>query len=297
MTSIDGVAVIDKPAGLTSHDVVAQVRRALGTRKVGHAGTLDPMATGVLVIGVGRATRLLGYLSRTQKAYAATIRLGSATTSDDAMGEAITVCEPSHLAALTDEGIIAAINTFVGEISQIPSAVSAVKVDGKRAHARIRAGETVQLEPRMVRVTQFDVRRITRLPEAIDVDVDVTCSSGTYIRALARDLGDLLSVGGHLTALRRTRVGTFDSPVQLAAFLEEPKLLSLGEAVSGNLPTHVLNDADTRLVRNGVRITWPADLAPMLTALVASSGELIALAEPAGTDMGYPVVFHPGGPS
>lgn len=297
MTSIDGVAVIDKPAGLTSHDVVAQVRRVLGTRKVGHAGTLDPMATGVLVIGVGRATRLLGYLSRTQKEYSATIRLGSSTSTDDAMGEVLAKCAPAELEATTDDGIRTAAGTFVGEISQVPSAVSAVKVDGRRAHARVREGETVQLEPRTVQVTRFDVQGITRVPGAIDVDVQVVCSSGTYVRALARDMGALLGVGGHLTALRRTRVGTFDAPMPLEVFAKDPQLLSLAQAVQGQLQTHVLDDAHVHLVSNGVRIAWPEALPPTLTALLASSGELIALAEPAGTDMGYPVVFQAGGPS
>jgi tRNA pseudouridine55 synthase len=297
MTKVDGVAVIDKPAGLTSHDVVAQIRRALGTRKVGHAGTLDPMATGVLVVGVGRATRLLGHLSRTDKAYTATIRLGSATTTDDAMGDVLNVCAPGDLDAHSDGGIRAAAATFVGDISQVPSAVSAVKIDGKRAHARVRAGESVHLAPRPVHIAQCDVRQITRILGAVDVDVEVTCSTGTYIRALARDLGVLLGVGGHLTALRRTRVGSFDAPIPLADFVESPHLLSLAEAVEGNLPVHMLDEADARLVRNGVRLPWPMALEPTLTALVASSGELLALAEPAGVDMGYAVVFHPGGAS
>ncbi|WOQ18331.1 tRNA pseudouridine(55) synthase TruB [Raineyella sp. W15-4] len=205
-----GLLVIDKPAGLTSHDVVARARRILGTRKVGHAGTLDPMATGVLILGVGRATRLLGHLALHDKAYDATIRLGQVTLTDDAEGE---VVASAGAVGLTDDAIRAAMATFTGAIAQRPSAVSAIKVDGKRSYARVRAGEQVELPARPVTVSRFDLlaRRDAHADEVAVVDLDVTveCSTGTYVRALARDLGEALGTGGHLTALRRTRVGGF----------------------------------------------------------------------------------------
>ncbi len=198
----DGVVVVDKPAGLTSHDVVARLRRILRTRKIGHAGTLDPMATGVLVCGVGRATKLLGHLALDDKAYTATIRLGATTTTDDAEGEVVAHADPG---SVTDAAVAAGIAALTGPILQVPSAVSAIKVDGRRAYARVRAGEQVVLPARPVTVAAFTLldRR------GADLDVVVECSSGTYVRALARDLGAALGVGGHLIALRRTRVGPF----------------------------------------------------------------------------------------
>jgi tRNA pseudouridine55 synthase len=202
MLEPSGLVVVDKPAGLTSHDVVARLRRILRTRKVGHAGTLDPMATGVLVCGVGRGTKLLGHLALDTKAYTATIRLGTTTTTDDAQGEVVTSADP---AAVSDEAVAAGIAALTGPILQVPSSVSAIKIDGRRAYARVRAGEQVVLPPRPVTVAAFTllVRR------GADLDVAVECSSGTYVRALARDLGAAVGVGGHLTALRRTRVGPF----------------------------------------------------------------------------------------
>ena len=199
-----GLVVVDKPAGITSHDVVARVRRLAGTRKVGHAGTLDPMATGVLVVGVDRATRLLGHLTLTDKSYAATVRLGVSTTTDDAEGE---VVESHPTDALTEDPVRKALAAFTGEIDQVPSAVSAIKVDGKRAYARVRDGEQVDLPARRVTVHRLEVVSIDL--DAATVAIEVDCSSGTYIRAIARDLGTALGVGGHLTALRRTAVGPF----------------------------------------------------------------------------------------
>ncbi|HOC13801.1 MAG TPA: tRNA pseudouridine(55) synthase TruB [Propionicimonas sp.] len=224
-----GLVVVDKPSGWTSHQVVARCRRLLGTRKVGHAGTLDPMATGLLLVGFGRATRLLGYLAKAPKTYVATIRLGQSTITDDAEGEVVAAV---GAAGLTEGDVRAALPAFTGVISQVPSAVSAIKVDGKRAYARVRAGEDVQLAAREVTVSRFEVLAVRRATSAertvsrhdgeepsisvvdsgypvavLDVDVVVDCSSGTYIRALARDLGERLGVGGHLTALRRTRIG------------------------------------------------------------------------------------------
>jgi tRNA pseudouridine55 synthase len=202
----DGLIVVDKPAGMTSHDVVARVRRLAKTRRVGHGGTLDPMATGVLIIGVNRATRLLTYVIGSGKSYTATIRLGEATVTDDAEGD---VTARAGTAGVTDEAIRAGLAVQVGEIDQVPSAVSAIKINGQRAYKRVRDGEDVEIPARRVTVSRLDVLDIRRPgdPDVIDVDVDVTCSSGTYIRAIARDLGTGLGVGGHLTALRRTAVG------------------------------------------------------------------------------------------
>jgi tRNA pseudouridine55 synthase len=204
-----GILLVDKPDGWTSHDIVARTRRLAGTRKVGHAGTLDPMATGLLILGLNSSTRLLTYIVGTDKEYLATIRLGRSTTTDDAEGEPIAQASADEVAVVGEDAIRAGITKLTGEIEQVPSAVSAIKVDGKRAYARVRAGEEVVLAARPVTVSEFDVLGLRRSAEAIDVDVRVVCSSGTYIRSLARDLGAGLGVGGHLTALRRTRVGPF----------------------------------------------------------------------------------------
>ncbi|MFY1701004.1 tRNA pseudouridine(55) synthase TruB [Micromonospora sp. WMMA1923] len=205
--STDGLIVVDKPAGMTSHDVVARIRRFARTRRVGHGGTLDPMATGVLVIGVGRATRLLTYVIGAGKSYTATIRLGQATVTDDAEGE---VTDTAPAGAVTDEAVRAALTALTGEIDQVPSAVSAIKINGQRSYHRVRQGESVELPARRVTVSRLDLLAVRRdTPDVVDVDVAVTCSSGTYIRAIARDAGRALGVGGHLTALRRTAVGGF----------------------------------------------------------------------------------------
>ncbi len=238
-----GIVVVDKPAGLTSHDVVARLRRILTTRKIGHAGTLDPMATGVLVCGVGRGTKLLGHLALDTKAYTATVRLGAATTTDDAEGETITTADASDV----DEAAVrAGMAELTGAIEQVPSSVSAIKVDGQRAYARVRAGEEVVLPARPVTVSAFELLALRRTGPFLDLDVAVECSSGTYVRALARDLGAGLAVGGHLTALRRTRVGPFGleharSLEQLAA---APALsLPLDAAVDAAFPRRDV-DAD-----------------------------------------------------
>jgi tRNA pseudouridine55 synthase len=201
-----GIVIVDKPAGLTSHDVVGRCRRIFGTRKVGHAGTLDPMATGVLVVGIERATKILGLLTATDKSYAATIRLGQTTSTEDAEGEVLQTLPAGHV---TDAQIGAAVAALRGDIAQIPSSVSAIKVDGERAYKLAREGRPVELAARPVRIDRFDVTSVRRVDDFVDVDVAVDCSSGTYIRALARDVGVALGVGGHLTALRRTRVGGF----------------------------------------------------------------------------------------
>jgi tRNA pseudouridine55 synthase len=246
----DGLVVVDKPAGLTSHDVVAKVRRLAGTRRVGHAGTLDPMATGVLVVGVNRATRLLGHLTLTDKAYDATVRLGATTVTDDAEGEVVATADASHV---TDDAIASGVSTLTGEIMQVPSAVSAVKVDGKRSYRRVREGEQVELPARPVTVSTLTVRGLRRTPRLVDVDVHVVCSSGTYVRALARDLGAALGVGGHLTALRRTRVGPYDLAMarSLDQLGERFDLLPIAEAARAAFPGRDVDTDQARVLAHG----------------------------------------------
>lgn len=205
-TPLPGIVVVDKPAGMTSHDVVGRCRRLFGTRKVGHAGTLDPMATGVLVVGIERATKILGLLTATDKSYAATIRLGQTTSTEDAEGELLQTVPADDVTDAAIEGAVAGLR---GDIEQVPSSVSAIKVDGQRAYKLAREGKAVELAARPVRIDRFEVVGTRRHDSVVDVDVEVDCSSGTYIRALARDVGATLGVGGHLTALRRTRVGRF----------------------------------------------------------------------------------------
>jgi tRNA pseudouridine55 synthase len=231
VTAPDGLVVVDKPGGMTSHDVVARVRRLAGTRKVGHAGTLDPMATGVLVLGLGRATRLLGHLMLTDKTYDATVRLGAATTTDDAEGE---VTSTASTDGLSDLDVRQALADFVGEIQQVPSSVSAIKVDGRRAYDRVRDGEQVELDARTVRVDSIEVSDL----RGTDLDLSVRCSSGTYIRAIARDLGERLGVGGHLVALRRTAVGpyTLDLAHTLEQLETELVVLPIAEAARQAFP-------------------------------------------------------------
>jgi tRNA pseudouridine55 synthase len=261
---------------MTSHDVVAKLRRIVGTRKVGHAGTLDPMATGVLVVGVEKATRLLHYVSGTVKEYRATIRLGQTTHTDDAEGELRATVDAGHL---TPEQIAAAMAPFVGEIAQVPSSVSAIKQDGKRAYERVRAGESVTLPPRHVTITRFEAMELRREGQLFDVDVAVECSSGTYVRALARDVGAALGVGGHLTALRRTRVGGFDIndalTLEQLAQAPEPVTLGLSDAVSAQFPRRELNSEQTAKLRHGVAVE-PAGITGTYGAF-DSSGHVIAL--------------------
>ncbi|MFL6003004.1 MAG: tRNA pseudouridine(55) synthase TruB [Nocardioides sp.] len=276
MTTESGLVIVDKPAGITSHDVVSRVRRLAGTRKVGHAGTLDPLATGVLVIGLHRATRLLGHLTLTEKAYDATIRLGATTTTDDAEGERLSSAPTGGL----DEGRIrSALAAFVGDIEQVPTAVSAIKVDGRRAYDRVRAGEDVQLAARPVTVHALDVHRLRPAGELIEVDVSVRCSSGTYIRAIARDLGAALGVGGHLGALRRTAVGPFtlDTAHTLDQLADQLTVLPIAEAARTSFPSRDLGAAQAGDVRHGRQIDADLD---GLTALFAPDGEFLALYEP-----------------
>jgi tRNA pseudouridine55 synthase len=246
----NGLVVVDKPGALTSHDVVARIRRLAGTRKVGHAGTLDPMATGVLLVGVGKATRLLGHLALTEKAYDATVRLGTATSTDDAEGEPLGHVPAGHL---TEAEVTSAAQRFVGDIEQRPSAVSAIKVDGRRAYARVRAGETVDLPARPVTVHELVVHAVRAEGDHLDVDVTVRCSSGTYVRAIARDLGAALGVGGHLTRLRRTAVGPFSltEAHTLDALADAFAVLDLATVARRCFPSYHLDAAQARDVGYG----------------------------------------------
>ena len=292
MTAPDGLLVVDKPAGWTSHDVVARTRRLAGTRKVGHAGTLDPMATGVLVLGVGRATRLLGHLALTDKAYAATIRLGAVTVTDDAEGELVATVDAS---AVTDAAVAAAVAGLTGPLEQVPSAVSAIKVDGKRAYARVRAGEDVELPARRVTVSRFEV--LSRRGD--DLDVVVECTSGTYVRALARDLGAALGVGGHLTALRRTRVGPFGLETastldQLAAQgAVDAAVVLLDAAVAASLPRRDLTPDEAVDLSHGRKLALSG--VPGTLGAFAPDGRCIALLVDVGTAARPSVVFAPAG--
>ncbi|MFD9740220.1 tRNA pseudouridine(55) synthase TruB [Umezawaea sp. NPDC059074] len=288
-----GLVVIDKPDGMTSHDVVARVRRILGTRKVGHAGTLDPMATGVLVLGIERATKLLGHLALDSKAYLSTISLGSSTTTDDAEGEVLSTVDAS---AVPEDDIRAGVAKLTGPIQQVPSAVSAVKVDGKRAYARVRDGEQVDLPPRPVTVHRFDVLSIRREGATTELDVMVECSSGTYVRALARDLGADLGVGGHLAALRRTRVGPFD--LRVARTLEkleaDPGLsLDLDSAVATAFPRREIDPAEVVALSHGQRL--PAGGFDGTYGVFGPDGHVVALAKDEDGVARSVVVLSPAG--
>jgi tRNA pseudouridine55 synthase len=275
-----GLVVVDKPAGWTSHDVVARVRRLAGTRKVGHAGTLDPMATGVLVLGVERATKLLTYVVGADKEYRATIRLGVTTTTDDAEGETQEVRDATDV---TDDAVHAGLAALTGPIQQVPSAVSAIKVDGRRAYAMVRAGEAVDLPARPVVVHRLDVEDVRRGDAVVDVDVTVVCSSGTYVRALARDLGAGLGVGGHLTALRRTRVGGYG--LDVAATLEELetdlRLLPLADAARSTFAARALTPEEATALSYGKPVDvlpdGPSGTPDAPVAAFAPDGTLVAL--------------------
>lgn len=278
--AISGVLLIDKPTGLTSHDVVGRVRKALGMRRVGHAGTLDPMATGVLVVGVGPTTRLLGIVGGHDKEYEATMRLGASTTTDDREGDVLSSAEESAVAAIEDERIVCSIGRFVGTIAQRPSAVSAVKIDGKRAYERVRSGEEVELPERTVSITAFDVMEVRRFTKYIDVDVRVECSAGTYIRALARDLGASLGVGGHLTALRRMRSGAVRASecIDLDDVRRE-NLIRPGTFARRELPAIDISEADAVRARHGSPLPLSLPDAPAV-ALIGPEDDLVAVVEP-----------------
>ena len=281
----DGLVIVDKPGGMTSHDVVARIRRLAGTKRVGHAGTLDPMATGVLVVGVEKATRLLGYLALTEKQYDATIRLGQSTSTDDAEGE---LTGGASAADLMPQALAVAVQGLTGEIEQVPPAVSAIKVDGQRAYKLTRAGAAPDLKPRPVTVHEFTVTAIRPAEGGLlDVDATVRCSSGTYIRALARDLGNNLGTGGHLTRLRRTRVGGYglEGARTLEHLAERFEVLPLAQAASAAFPRRDLSADEARRLAHGGRLAAAAAPGPgdsaagagVPTAAYAPDGTLIAL--------------------
>ena len=271
-----GLLIVDKPAGMTSHDVVGRVRRLAGTRRVGHAGTLDPMATGVLVIGIEKATRLLGHLTLHEKRYLGTVRLGATTSTDDAEGETLATADAS---AITDESIADAFEALVGEIQQVPPAVSAIKVDGVRSYARARKGEEVVLAPRVVTVHALDVLAVRRAGSSVDVDLDVRCAAGTYIRSLARDAGAALGVGGHLTALRRTGSGPYsiDRATPLDDVDVRRHLLPIADAAAAAFPRRDVDESMARAVSYGQAL--PPTGVPGAVAVFGPDGTLLALVE------------------
>ncbi|BBZ23570.1 tRNA pseudouridine(55) synthase TruB [Mycolicibacter hiberniae] len=286
-----GLVIVDKPAGMTSHDVVSRCRRAFGTRKVGHAGTLDPMATGVLVIGIERATKILGLLTASEKSYAGTVRLGQTTSTEDAEGEVLQTTSASHL---TDPQIATAIAGLRGDIAQVPSAVSAIKVDGKRSYQLVREGRAVALPARPVRIERFELLAVRRDDPFVDLDVEVDCSAGTYIRALARDLGAALGVGGHLTALRRTRAGSFglDQARTLDELQEHPVLsYPIDEACLRAFARRDLTEQEALDAGHG-RPLSPAGINGVYAA-TAPDGRVIALLEDAPRRTKSVVVIRP----
>jgi tRNA pseudouridine55 synthase len=300
MTTPDGLLIVDKPAGWTSHDVVARCRRLCGTRRVGHAGTLDPMATGVLVLGINRATKLLTFLVGCDKTYAGTIRLGQSTITDDAEGD---ITASHDVSGLSVEAVQDAVAGLTGEISQVPSSVSAIKVDGQRSYARVRAGQDVVLTARPVTVSRFDIldqrTRTAGGRQVWDLDVILDVSSGTYIRALARDLGTVLGVGGHLTALRRTRVGRFGldsahslADLEIASEADAMPLITLSAAARDSFDVRELTTAEATAVGYGQRIpSKPAGRRQPIAAF-APEGDLVAVLDESGTLAKAHVVFQ-----
>jgi tRNA pseudouridine55 synthase len=303
--SRSGILLVDKPQGMTSHDVVSRTRKAAGTRKVGHAGTLDPMATGLLLLGVNSATRLLTYLVGLDKEYLATIRLGASTVTDDAEGEVTAVAPVEQVDALIPLDIDRAVGDLTGVIQQVPSTVSAIKVDGKRAYARARAGEQVELAARTVTIPAFEVLQNALVADFgsdgprqfWDVSVRVACSSGTYVRALARDLGSALGVGGHLTSLRRTRVGPFSvtDAAQLDDLDVDGALLRPAEVAARLFPVLNLSPRQTTDLEHGRRLRRDAvvgfDGVEGPVAAVAGDGRLVGLVEPIGAEFKVLVNF------
>lgn len=285
-----GLLIIDKPAGMTSHDVVAKLRKVCKTKRVGHGGTLDPMATGLLIIGVEAGTKALQFVSAASKTYDATIRLGMSTHTDDAQGEEVSRTDASHI---TDEQIRSGLAAMVGEIDQVPSSVSAIKVDGQRAYALVRAGESVELKSRRVTIFRLDVHSIDRHGELVDVAVTVECSSGTYIRAIARDLGAGLGVGGHLTSLRRTHACGFS--LDDAHRWDEPGLtpLPLRQALTAFMPEIRVDDSLIPKVFNGLNLewSWPAIAGPVMV-IAAESDRLLAIGEESDRKLIYHAVFN-----
>jgi tRNA pseudouridine55 synthase len=288
-----GLVIVDKPQGLTSHDVVARIRKLVGTKRVGHAGTLDPMATGVLVVGIEKATRLLGHLALTDKEYTGTVRLGQTTDSDDADGTMIAAVPVTNV---SDAQIQAAVGDLSGDIQQVPPGVSAIKVSGQRSYRLARAGAAPELAPRAVTVSEFTADAIRRAGEVIDVDVHVTCSSGTYIRALARDVGAALGVGGHLTALRRTRVGPYriDQARTLDELAQRLEVTAIGAAAAAAFRRRELTVEEARLIGHGGRLpALGSGAAPV--AAFGPDGTLIALLTEEDGRARSLVVFEPAG--
>ena len=288
MTS--GLVLIDKPQGWTSHDIVAKLRGIAGTRRVGHAGTLDPMATGLLLLGVNAGTKLLTFLVGEAKTYEATIRLGASTITDDAEGDVTSTADAS---GITRSQIETALNELRGEIMQVPSSVSAIKVDGERAYAKVRGGDEVKLAARPITIHRFE---ITSEPVAtdgyLDFDALIECSSGTYIRALARDLGAALKVGGHLTALRRTRVGSYrvEDAVAMADLTRENLVVtSMFDSVKNSFEIRELSEQEVIDLRHGKRIARGTESSNEIAAV--HNGELIAMLEPVGSQLKSLVVF------
>ena len=284
-TAPDGILLVDKPQGISSHRVVSIARRRLGLKKVGHAGTLDPMATGLLLLGIGPSTRLLTHLVGLDKTYTATIRLGVSTDSDDADGTP-TAAVGVGTADVSDDAVETAVAAQRGVIDQVPSTVSAIKVDGRRAYDLVRAGEEVELKARRVTVSRFDVRDTRREGDTVALDVVVDCTSGTYIRALARDLGRALGVGGHLTALRRTRIGAFD--VDTAASVDdlaEAALISPAVAADQVVGSLSVSADEARDLRHGKRIDGGARLTAPFAAAIAPDGTLIGVVERRGAQL------------
>ena len=281
---VSGIALIDKQQGFTSHDVVAKLRKLLGTKKIGHAGTLDPMATGLLLLGVGSGTKLMQFLSRLDKTYEATIRLGASSSTDDAQGELGEIRDASQVSR---EQLEAEILKLTGNIEQVPSSVSAIKVDGKRAYDLVRAGEEVVLKSRKVTVSRFEiVGEPLAVEKYLDIKVEVDCSSGTYIRALARDLGEALGVGGHLTALRRTRIGSFEVS-NAREITQEPTLVTNLEVLKTLMPEVAISQQQEIDLRHGKRLALEIPEASCATA----NGRLVAVIEPVGSEAKSSVVF------
>ena len=287
-----GLVLIDKPTSWTSHDVVAKVRKAVGTKKVGHAGTLDPLATGLLVLGIESGTKLLTFLVGADKTYEATIRLGQQTISDDSESEVIASASAEEIAKLSDEDIAREIAKLTGVLMQTPSSVSAIKVDGKRAYDLVRAGEEVELKAREVKIYGFEMLSVARVSGFLDVEVRVECSSGTYIRALARDLGASLGVGGHITALRRTKVGHFDvSDANSIEELSELRLTELAAAAKQLFPVIELTESEVTDLIHGKRISGKSEVTGLAAGL-STSGKLVAVLESVKTDLKSVVVFQ-----
>ena len=275
-----GIVLVDKEGGWTSHDLVAKARVIFNTRRVGHAGTLDPMATGLVILGVGGATRLLGYVSDAGKSYQATILLGRTTNTDDADGEVIAESSKEAIAGIDEAAITSGISALTGTIMQRPSNFSAIKVNGVRSYARARAGEEFELAAREISVEEFSILEIRRNIDSIELDVYVTCSSGTYIRALARDLGEGLGVGGHLTALRRTSIGGFK--LENAVIIDQiaDRRIPLGEAAERILSTRRVDLDEQILLRNGRAIFAVGKVG--VYAALTSGGDLVALLQEEG---------------